>query len=225
MVDEALVQESDILVDAPVELPIVLRAGEMDFFEQLVEFPHGAMAGENVIEELDGVDAPHQGIGVRGAHGRIVMVFAHDGQVHGLGMGDTHPCVHVVQQVHVEEQMPGNGGNEPEGRFRVGGFIYAGLCEHVPHAIVDGFHGSGEGKGRHGPRHHLAHVPLGEQMPAQVFVPVKFFNVNHFRGDGTHLQEVQRAAAKGPFQVLFLAKAGPDFLAGLVEFPDFFFRE
>ena len=225
MVDKALVQERQVFVDARVKLLIISRIGKMDAREEFVEFALGAMPGKDVFEEADGVDAPHQVVRVRHLYGRIVVVLAHDGEVHGLGIGNAHPRVHVVQQVHVKEQVPGDGRYEPEGRFLVGRFVHAGLREHVPHAVVDGVYRSGEGEGSDGARHHLAHVPLGEQVPAQVFVPVKFLYVNDFRSDGTHLQEVQRATAEGPFQVFFLPKAGADFFACFVQLPYFFLRE
>ncbi len=109
MVNQALVQQRQILVDAGVKLLVISGLCKTDAPEQLVEFSQGAVPGIDVSEELDGVDAPHQGVGVRRFHGRIVMVFAHDGQVHGLRIGNTHPRVHVVQQVHVKEQVPGEG--------------------------------------------------------------------------------------------------------------------
>ena len=177
------------------------------------------------MQELHGIDVTHDGIGHLGGDGRIVVVLAHDGQVHGLRIGNGHLGVHIVQQVHVEEQVPGYGGNQPQGCLLVGRPVDACHGQHIAHAVVDGLHRGGKGEGRHGARQHLAHVPLGEQVPAQVVVPVKFLDVNDFRGDGTHLQEVQRAAAEGPFQVFFLAKTTADFFACFVHLPYFFLRE
>ena len=192
----------------------------MDARKQLVELAQGAVPGINVSEELDGIDGPYRCAGVRRFHRRMVVVFAHDGQVHGLRTGDAHPCVHVVEQVHVKEQVPGNGGNEPKRSLLERGFIHARFGQHIAHAVVDGLHRGGKGEGRHGARQHLAYIPFGEKMSAQVVLAVKFFNVNYFGGDWTHLKEIQRFAPDGPFDVFVFAEGFTNPLPGLVELPD-----
>ena len=71
--------------------------------QELVKLFHGTMAGKHEGKELDGVDAADQRAGKRDRNGRIIVVFAHNGEVHGLRVCDAHLRMHFVQQVHIEE--------------------------------------------------------------------------------------------------------------------------
>ena len=54
-------------------------------------------------------------------------------------------------------------------------------------------------------------------MAGHIVIPVKFFNVNDFRCNGTHLQQIERSALQGPLQVLILPEGLPHFLSKFIE--------
>ena len=193
----------------------------MHFGKQFVKLSHGLVAGEDVLQEFEGVDGPDKQVGIRNGDGRIVVVLPHNGQVHVLGPGDTHLRVHVVQQVHIEEQVSRYGGNQPQRLFLVGRIINARQPQHIAHAIVDGFGRCSQGKGRNSTRHHLAHVPLGKKVAADVIVPVKLFDVDNLRRDGPHLKQVKFPVLQGPLDVFLFPEDGPYLFRGFIQQFDF----
>ena len=193
----------------------------MHFGKQFVKLSHSLVAGEDVLQEFEGVDGPDKQVGIRNGDGRIVVVLPHNGQVHVLGPGNAHFRMHVVQQVHIEEQVSRYGGNQPQRLFLMGRIINARQPEHIAHAIVDGLGRCRQREGRNRARHHLAHVPLGEKVPADVIVPVKLFDVNDFRGDRPHLKQIKFPVLQGPLDVFLFPEGGPYLFRGFIQQFDF----
>ena len=148
MVDKALVQINHILVNTSIQFAVRGCLHKMHFGQHLVEFLHRTVTGEHIHQELHGVDASDNRIGKRFANGRTVVILAHDGQIHLLWLGNGDTCTHVVQQVHVEEQMSGEGRNQAQRLLVIRRLANAGNAAHIAHAIVDGFYRSGEGQRR-----------------------------------------------------------------------------
>ena len=109
------------------------------------------------------------------------------------------------------------GRDQPKGRLVIGRTANARLGPHIPHSVVDGLHGSREGERSDSPRHHLPHIPFGEKVSGEVVIPVKLFDINDLRSNGTHLKEIQHSPAQSPLHVHFSSEDGPHFLPSLVE--------
>ena len=225
VIGKALIQKRQVVINALIQLPGRRCVCEMHPREQLVEFPHGAVPGHYVGQKLDRIDGPDEGRRKRSGNGRIIVVLPHDGQVHGLRIGDTHFCMHGIQQVHIEKQVSRYGRNQPQGGLVVGRMVHAGRCQHITHAVVDGHDRSGKGERRDSAGHHFAHIPLGKQMTAYIIIPVKLLDVNNFRSNRPHLQQIEPVALDGPFQVFFFRKYAPDLFARIVQQPHLFLRQ
>ncbi len=105
MVDEAFIQERDIGINAFVEFAAGIGFRKMHPSQQRIELFHCTVARQHKLQELHGVDTAHQRIGILSRDGRIIVIFAHNGQIHRLRIGNADSRVHVVEQVHVEEEM------------------------------------------------------------------------------------------------------------------------
>ena len=207
MVNQTFVQIGKVGVDAFIQFPAGSVLRKVNLGQQCIEFLHRAMTRVHKLKELEGIEETDKRIGIRHGDGRIIVIFTHDGQVHRLRIGDGDFRVHVVQQIHVKEQVSRYGGNQPQRLFFVWRFVHPRYAKHVTHTIVDGFRRGGQSERGDGSRHHFADVSFGEQMAAYIVVTVEFFNVDDFRGNGTHLQKKQLPVFHGPFNVFLLAKS------------------